>query len=112
MLCPDKDRTKLLTETVDELTKWMAQDNRTDPEILHWIPKFILMRGDKLLSEMGVMSHQFRALAESQDLLGWRDFTKGYISMHFYAIQSFHLTMPSSYLRRTGPSSSFQNCYR
>jgi hypothetical protein len=47
---------------------------------------------------MGVMSHQFRALVESQDLIGWRDFTKGYISTHFYAIQSFHLTMLSSYL--------------
>ena len=49
-------------------------------------------------SEMGAMSHQFRALAESQDLIGWRDFTEGYISTHFYAIQSFHLTMLSSYL--------------
>ncbi len=100
MICPDEDHTKLLTETVDKLTKWMAQDNRTDPEILYWIPKFILMRGDKPFSEMGAMSHQFRALAASQDLIGWRDFTKGYISMHFYAIQSFHLTMSSSYLNR------------
>jgi hypothetical protein len=72
MLCPDKDRTKLLMET-----KWMAQDDRTDPEILYWIPKFILMRGDKPFSEMGAMSHQFRALAESQDLIGWRDYTEG-----------------------------------
>jgi hypothetical protein len=98
MLCPDKDCTKLVTETVNELTKWMAQDNRTDPEILYWIPKFILMRGDKLFSEIGAMSHQFRALVASQDLIGWRDFTEGYISMHFYAIQSFRLTMLSSYL--------------
>ncbi len=98
MLCPDKDCTKLLTETVDELTKWIAQDDRTDPEILYWIPKFILMRGDKPFSEMGAMSHQFRALAANQDLIGWRDFTKGYISTHFYAIQFFHLTMSSSYL--------------
>ncbi len=79
MLCPDEDRTKLLTETVNELTKRMAQDDRTDPEILYWIPKFILMRGNKPFSEMGTMSHQFRALAKSQDLIGWRDFTKGYI---------------------------------
>jgi len=98
MLCPDKDCTKLLTENVNELIEWMAQDNRTDPEILYWIPKYILMRGDKPLSEMGAMSHQFKALANSQDLIGWRDFTKGYISTHFYDIQSFHLTMLSSYL--------------
>jgi hypothetical protein len=76
----------------------MAQDDRTDPEILYWIPKYILMRGDKPLSEMGAMSHKFKALANSQDLIGWRDFTKGYISTHFYEIHSFHLTMSSSYL--------------
>ncbi len=76
----------------------MAQDNRIDQEILYWISKFILMRGDKPLSERGAVSHQFRALAESQDLIGWRDFTKGYISTHFYAIQSFHLTMLISHL--------------
>ena len=33
MLCPDKDCAELLTETVDKLTKWMAQDNITYPEI-------------------------------------------------------------------------------
>ncbi len=98
MLCPDKDCTKLLTENVNELIEWMAQDNRTNPEILYWILKYILMRGDKPLSEIGAMSHQFKAITNSQDLTGWRDFTKGYISTHFYEIQSFHLTMSSSYL--------------
>ncbi len=56
------------------------------------------MQGDKPLSKMGFMSPQFKALAASQDLIGWRDFTKGHISTHFYAIQSFHLAMSSSYL--------------
>jgi hypothetical protein len=70
MLCPDQDCAKLLMETVDKLMKWMAQDNRADPEILYWIPKFILMRGDKPLSEMKAMPHQFRALANCNDLIG------------------------------------------
>ncbi len=87
-----------MIDTVDELTKWIAKDNITDPEILYWIPKYILMRGDKPLSQMGFMSPWFKALANSQDLIGWRDFTKGHISTHFYAIQTFHLTMLSSYL--------------
>ncbi len=98
MLCPNENRTRLLIDTVNELTKLMAKDNITDPEILYWIPKYILMRGDKPLSQMGLMSPQFKALANSQDLIGWRDFTKGHISTHFYAIQMFHLTMSSSYL--------------
>ena len=98
MLCPDEGRTKLLHENVADLATWMASKDQTDPEILYWIPKYILMRGDKPLSEMGFMSPQFKALAASQDLIGWREFTEGHISTHFHAIQSFHLSMSSSFL--------------
>jgi hypothetical protein len=56
------------------------------------------MRGSKPLAEMGFMSPQFKALAISQDIMGWRELTEGHISTHFYAIQSFHLAMSSSYL--------------
>jgi hypothetical protein len=98
MLCPDKDRTRLLIESVNELAEWMARDNKTDPEILYWIPKYILMRGVKPLLEIGIMSPQFKALARSQDLIGWREFTEGNISTHFYEIQSFHLAMSSNFL--------------
>ena len=41
---------------------------------------------------MGFMSPQFKALAVSQDLIGWRVFTEGHISTHFYAIQSCHIS--------------------
>jgi len=98
MLCPDESRTKLLGETVEDLITWMSRNDQTDPEILYWIPKYILTRGDKPLSMMGFMSPRFRALAASQDLIGWREFTEGHISTHFYEIQSFHLAMSSSYL--------------
>ena len=98
MICPDDGRTRLLGECVTDLTEWMSREDQTDPEILYWIPKYILMRGDKPLSAMGFMSPQFKALAASQDLIGWREFTEGHISTHFYSIQSFHLTMSSSYL--------------
>ena len=98
MICPDKSRTKLLTKNVNDLMAWMSQDDQTDPEILYWIPKYILMRGDRPLSAIGFMSPQFKALAASQDLIGWRDFTEGHVSTHFYTIQSFHLAMSSSYL--------------
>jgi hypothetical protein len=86
MLCPDDNHTRLLIDNVNELTAWLARDNKPNPEILYWIPKYILMQGDKLLSKMGFMSPQFKALATSQDLIGWRDFTEGHISTHFYAI--------------------------
>jgi hypothetical protein len=98
MLRTNEDCTKLPIKNIEDLTEWIAWDNKTDPEILYWIPKYILMRGDKPLSEMGCMSPQSKALACSQDLIGWRDFTEGYISTHFYEIQSFHLAISSSYL--------------
>ena len=107
MLCPDDSRTKLLNDTVGDLISWMSRNDQTDPEILYWIPKYILMRDDKPLSEMGSMSPQFKALAASQDLIGWREFTEGHISTHFYAIQSFHLTMSSSYLNGESWTSQF-----
>ena len=83
MLCLDNSQTKLLGENVDDLISWMSRDDQTDPEILYWIPKYILMRGNRPLSAMGFMSPEF---------------TEGHISTHFYAIQSFHLAMSSSYL--------------
>jgi hypothetical protein len=70
MLCPDEDCTRLLMESVNKLTEWMARDNNTNPEILFWIPKYILMRGVKPLLDLGIMSPQFKALACSQDLIG------------------------------------------
>ncbi len=59
------------------------------------------MRGDKPFSTLGYMSSNSKALAESQDRIGWKNFTEGYISTHFYKIQTFHLTMSSSFLNRT-----------
>ncbi len=56
------------------------------------------MRGDKPFSELGAMSAKMLALAKSQDIIGWRNFTEGRISTHFYEIQQFHLAMHSSYL--------------
>jgi hypothetical protein len=79
MLCSDEDCTRLLIESLNELTEWMARDNKTNPEILYWLPKYILMRRVKYLLDLGIMSPQFKALAHSQDLIGWRDFKEGYI---------------------------------
>ncbi len=88
-------------DNTEEQSKWMEKDNITDPEIEYWIPKYILMQGNKPFLEMGYMSPKNRSLAKNQDLIGWQHLTKGYISTHFYEIQSFHLTMSSSYLNGT-----------
>ncbi len=96
--CPDKDRTRLPIKNVEELEKWMETDGRTDLELIYWIPKYILMQNNKPFFQLGYMSNKMHALAESQDKIGWRNLTEGYISSHFYDIQQFHLLMSSSFL--------------
>jgi hypothetical protein len=75
MRCPDKDRTGLLINDVDNLTKWLKKDRITAPKLLYWIPKYILMRNDKPFLQLGYMSPQLRRMVESQDKIGWRNFT-------------------------------------
>ena len=52
MRCPDEDRTCLLVDTVEDLEKWMETDSKTDPEIIYWVPKYLLMRDDKPFSQL------------------------------------------------------------
>jgi hypothetical protein len=98
MRCPDEDRTCLLINNVEELEKWMETDNKTDSELIYWIPKYILMRNSKQFAKLGHTFQKMHALAESQDKIGWRNFLEGYISMHFYSIQCFHLSLSGKYL--------------
>jgi hypothetical protein len=98
MRCPDEDRTRLLIKNVAELEKWMETDGRTDPELIYWILKYLLMQNDKQFTQLGYVSKKMHTLVDSQDKIGWRHFTEGYISSHFYNIQRFHLLMSSNYL--------------
>ncbi len=65
------------------------------------------MRGDKPFSELGAMSGKMLSLARSQDKIGWRNFTEGHISTHFYDIQQFHLAMHSNCLTGTNWTKHF-----
>ncbi len=56
------------------------------------------MQSNKQFTQLGYMSKKMRALADSQDKIGWRNFVEGYISSHFYNIQRFYLLMTSNYL--------------
>jgi hypothetical protein len=56
------------------------------------------MRNDKPFSQLGYISPQLLHLVESQDKIGWRNFTEGYISIQIYNIWKIHLAMLNSYL--------------
>jgi hypothetical protein len=107
MLCPNNGRTKLLIENTDKLSKWLEKDDMTVLELAYWIPKYILMRGNKPFAELGATSAKMLALAKSQDIIGWHNFTEGHISNHFYEIQQFYLAMHSSYLSNADWTNQF-----
>jgi hypothetical protein len=41
MLCPNRDRTRLLKEQTENLEEWLYKDEKTEPELAYWIPKYI-----------------------------------------------------------------------
>jgi hypothetical protein len=98
LICPNRDRMQLLAETTEDLSKWLNQEHLTDLDLAYWIPKYILMWGDKPFASLGAMSPRMKALANSQDKIGWRNFMEGFISTHFYFIQHYHLALSGSYL--------------
>jgi hypothetical protein len=98
LLRSNEDRTQLLIKNTDKLEKWLKRDGITDPELSYWIPKYILMRGNKPFIELGAMFPRMKALAKSQDIIDYCNFMERYFLTHFYAIQNFHLAMSSSYL--------------
>ncbi len=98
LIRPNKDRTQLLAETTEDLSKWLNQEHLTDLELAYWIPKYILMRGNKPFVSLGAISPRMKAFATCQDKIGWRNFMEGCISTHFYFIQHYHLALSGSYL--------------
>jgi hypothetical protein len=98
LTCPNEDRTQLLVETAEDLSMWLNQEHLTDLELAYWIPKYIMMWGDKPFASLRAMSPRMKALAISQDKIGWRNFMEGCISTHFYFIQHYHLALSGSYL--------------
>jgi hypothetical protein len=88
----------LLIDNVDKLEKWLEKDGSTDQELAYWIPKYILMWGNKPFADMGAMTPRMKALAQSQDRIGYRNFMERNISINFFEIQNFHLAMSSSFI--------------
>jgi len=89
------------------LEKWLEKDSSTYQELAYWLPKYILMWGDKPFADMGAMPPRMKALAQSQDKIGYRNFTEGYISIHFYGKQNFHLAISSSFLNSADWATQF-----
>ena len=97
-LCPNEDRVRLFTEGVDQLSKWLEGSGKTNLELQYWIPKYMKYRGTRRFQDMGQMSPNMRALAVSQDKIGWRNFMEGRVSKEFYQMQAQHSASSTSFL--------------
>jgi hypothetical protein len=89
--CPSQVRTKLFTDNVEELEQWLTADEHTLPELAYWTVKYIMGRGTLRFSELGPMPDEVKDVAESQDLIGWRNLMEGRVSRKFYSVQRQHL---------------------
>ena len=97
-ICPSEARTSLFNASVRELEQWLGTNNNTADELAYWIPKYIRARGALKFCELGAMSPAMRTIAESQDLIGWRNFMEGRISKFILPVQEAHLHASSSRL--------------
>ena len=89
-ICPDEGRTRLFIEDVNKLEEWLTTNNNTNAELAYWLPKYILYRGTKKFTDMGLVSPRMRAIATSQDTIGWHNFMEGRVSNKLYLTQHLH----------------------
>ena len=86
----------MFVEDVNKLEEWLTTNNNTNSELAYWLPKYILYRGTNFFADMGLMSPRMRAIAISQDTIGWRNFMEGRVSNKLYFTLHLHLsTSPS-----------------
>ena len=76
----------------------MQSHGNTDPQLVHWVSKYILERGRVKFENLGFMSPELQKLAESQDKIGWRNLMEGRISKQFMEIQQRHLEYSDSFM--------------
>jgi hypothetical protein len=80
---------KLLVEGMEALEQWMHQDGQTNQEIVYWRPKYILLRGQQTMADLGSMSASMQQAAVSQGAISWCKFTEDKVSTK---IASIHRT--------------------
>lgn len=76
----------------------MENNNNTDHELCYWIPKYTMCRGQVNFVDLGPMSPRMYAIAESQDIIRWRNFMEGRILSKITALQRRHITLSGSHL--------------
>ena len=97
MLCPNQDRTRLLTEQTENLEEWLYKDEKTEPELATGF-QIIRRGGHTIRCNGGNVCHDASHCGESRQEIGWSWFTEGCISKEFHRRQTFFLQMTNNRL--------------
>ena len=85
--CNEAGRVDALHQTISSMDSWL-QSVQTDPELRRCLVKYAKGRGGQKMEDIVRSSHpRFRALAISQDKIGWRRFMEGMISKECAQLQ-------------------------
>jgi hypothetical protein len=71
----------------------MSTGDNTHPDIIWWVDRYILGLGETVAQDI---PESIAALVESQQLIGWRNFMEGRVSVHFHHLQFIHLIKAST----------------
>jgi hypothetical protein len=85
--CEEAGRVDLLHQSIDLVDKWMG-DHGTDRRLRRCLIRYAHARGGTTMQEIvGDRTGPYQRLAASMDLIGWRRFIEGMISVEAVAIQ-------------------------
>jgi hypothetical protein len=88
--CPHDGRVKALHATISLMDQWMKQNN-TDPDLRDCIYEYATGRGRLSMEEICMENDyddRYKAMARSQDSIGWRRFMEGMVCKEIRVIQS------------------------
>jgi hypothetical protein len=87
LFCEEAGRVDLLHKSVDLVDGWL-KDQGTDEQLRKMLMEYAHGRGGKTMSEIvGWKGGQWRRLADSMDVIGWRRFMEGMVSKEVVQIQ-------------------------
>ena len=88
--CSDPGRTALFEEDVSALHSWMTGTANTNDDVAFWINKYLLLRGEANMQDLGEMPPDMAEVAKAFDTIGWVDITHGRLPVALRRLQINH----------------------
>ena len=93
LTCSEEGRVSVLMSSISNMEKWL-DDVGTDPRLVECMVEYARGRGRRSMKDVCARQHpRYRAMAESQDKIGWRRFMEGMVSKDIINLQSEFATI-------------------